>query len=547
MHLRQRLWNPYALVFLSSSCVMVIELVASRLIAPRVGVSLYTWTSVIGVILAGVSIGNYVGGRLADKRASQPLLGIIFALASLASLSILWLNNDLHSVSAPAHVPFIVWVILYIAGVFLLPSLLLGCISPIIVKLSVTSLQHTGRTVGKIYAWSSVGSIAGTFATGFWLISAFGTKTTVIGVASVLMLLALWYLSAARPRRAIVSVVLALAMFGGGIALLQRSGYLASECRSETNYFCINVYAKNDEGNIRELILDRLVHSYSDMNDPTNLLYDYEQTYAALIRPLMTERQNLSAVFIGGGGYTFPRYMEAIRPDSRLLVAEIDPGVTETAYAVLGLDRDSDIVTENVDARMLLSDLDDPGSYDLVFGDAFNDYSVPYHLTTLEFDRLVDRALHPDGLYLVNIIDGGERGSFFRAYVTTLRQVFEHVTVIPSKSDWRGAARTTFIIAAAHEPIDLSHLPDKYTPLSAKELADYIALEPVVILTDDYVPVDNLLAPVIDDSFQLGALDEDISRRIMTRVYAIGGALVAAALAGAVFLLRRRAQRPAAV
>jgi len=528
MRLRQRLWFPSALVFLSSGCIMVIELVASRLIAPRVGVSLYTWTSVIGVILAGISIGNYIGGRLADRYASSALLGLVFALASLSTLSILWLNNDLHELRIPAHAPFAVYILVYIAGVFLLPSLVLGCVSPIIVKLSLKNLQRTGRTVGKIYAWSSVGSIAGTFLTGFVLISALGTKTTVMMVAGLLMLLALWFLTDTTWPRAVARALLLLGLFGGLIWALDHSGFLRSECLVETDYFCINVYeTEKDERTVRELLLDRLVHSYSDIDDPTFLAYGYEQTYAAAIEPLARRNPALSAFFIGGGGYTFPRYLETLFPQSHLVVAEIDPGVTEVAYDYMGLPRDTRVETFNMDARNYLARYAAPDSFDVVFGDAFNDFSVPYHLTTLEFDRLVDRALKPHGLYMVNIIDGGMYGRFFRAYVRTLQQVMRYVAVIPSSQDWRTSVRTTFVILGSQEPLVLDGLPPEYQPLGEEELESYLAEEPPLILTDDYVPVDNLIAPVVSASFTLDQVDPALKQKIATRIRVVTlGALV---------------------
>jgi len=467
MRLRNRLWNPCAVVFLSNTCIMVLELVASRLIAPRLGVSLYTWTSVIGVILAGISIGNYLGGRLADRYASPFFLGVILALASLATLSTLALANALSSVGLPQNLPLLVSVVAYIAALFLLPSLVLGCVSPIVIKLSLTDLQRSGTTVGKIYAWSSVGSIVGTFATGFWLIAWFGTRTVVLLVAAILLAMAIWFLTATRPRRAAIAALVMVLLFGGAVWLLDRGGDLQGECLRETNYYCIKVHDKDmgDGSRVRELVLDRLVHSYSDLDDPTHLVYGYERTYAEVIRPLLEQRSGLSALFIGGGGYTFPRYLEALEPDSRLVVAEIDPEVTEVAHAMLALARDTRIETHNLDARVLLANHDLGTTSDVVFGDAFNDYSVPYHLTTLEFNRLVASLLRDDGMYLVNIIDGGRHGHFLRAYVRTLRMVFPHVAVIPSSADWRESTRTTFVIVASKQPVDLSHLPPSERPL----------------------------------------------------------------------------------
>jgi spermidine synthase len=546
MRFRDRLSNPHAVVFLSSGSIMIMELVASRLIATRLGVSLHTWTSVIGVIMAGISIGNYVGGRLADRGASSRLLGTIFGLASLSSLLILWLNNDLHEFQPPVAIPLLVWVIGYVAGVFLLPSMLLGCISPIVVRLSLKDLQRTGATVGRIYAWSSIGSIFGTFATGFLLISLFGTKNTILLVAGLLMVLALWFSGDAPPRRGLVRVGGWTALFGLSVLLLWRSGYLASECRRESNYFCINVNeTKVDDRSVRELLLDRLVHSYSDLDDPTRLVYGYERTYAGAIRPLLERKPAFDAFFIGGGGYTFPRYLEAIAPASHLVVGEIDPEVTEAAHLWLGLSRDTRIEIHNMDARNYLAWHAMPDSYDVVFGDAFNDYSVPFHLTTLEFGQLVDGVLRDDGIYLVNIIDGGPNGHFMRAYVRTMQRVFQYVAIIPSTPKWRETIRTTFVIAASQQPLDLRQIPSDYAVLSAEDLQSYLDIEAPLMLSDDYVPVDNLMAPVVEDSFVHFAFTPDIIERILPRIIAIGASALLGVLALVVWFIYRRRARTA--
>jgi len=182
------------------------------------------------------------------------------------------------------------------------------------------------------------------------------------------------------------------------------------------------------------------------------------------------------------------------------VVAEIDPGVTQIAREMLGLNGSQRIVAHDEDARTLMASLEDDEPYDLIFGDAFNDFSVPYHLTTLEFTQLVDRLLAPDGLYVANIVDGGGRGSFMRAFVRTQQAVFAHVAVIPTIASWRSAPRTTWVIVASQSPLELDHITSPGTPLPQDELDEYLAMEPPLILTDDFVPVDNLLAPVFMDS-----------------------------------------------
>jgi MFS family permease len=192
------LWQPNLIVFVSSACIMILELVAGRIIAPYVGVSLYTWTSVIGVVLAGISLGNYLGGRLADRWASLRLLGGIFLLGGLSSLGILAVDvmdklTTLDRLTA-SNLSLVIEIVGLTVVLFFVPCAILGTISPVVAKLAVRDLAKTGRTVGKIYAAGSVGSIVGTFATGFVLISWFGTHAIVWGVALVLLGLGLLFL-----------------------------------------------------------------------------------------------------------------------------------------------------------------------------------------------------------------------------------------------------------------------------------------------------------------------------------------------------------------
>jgi MFS family permease len=332
-----RLWAPTLIVFISSACIMVLELVAGRMVAPYVGVSLYTWTSIIGVILAGISLGNYLGGRLADRWASTRLLSLLFLLAGLTSVGVLFV--DALGAAVPSAWPMVVRIIALVAAAFFIPAVILGTISPVVTKLALRDLSSTGITVGRISAAGTVGSIVGTFATGFLLISWFGTHAIVWGVAVVLLLMSLgFFLAGAVPRGRTVAAVLGVALIGGATAVAISQGWTKSRCSLETNYFCINVREDKREGKpVRILILDRLVHSYSDLTDPTRLLYGYEKVYAEATQYQHLKDPKMSALFIGGGGYTFPRYMEAIYPGSALDVIEIDPGVTETAYQLLGL------------------------------------------------------------------------------------------------------------------------------------------------------------------------------------------------------------------
>ena len=500
------LWRPALIVFISNACVMTLELVAGRIIAPYVGVSLYTWTSVIGVILAGMSVGNFVGGKLADRFASRRVLGVLFLLAGLGSLSVLLTANVFgeQGLGLLPGVPLLLRMVLYIGVIFFLPSAVLGTVSPLVIKLTLQDLSRTGNTVGMIYAASSLGSILGTFATGYFLISWFGTRAILLGVGVVLLILGIllgqWTRTVRAPAAA--SALLVAAVF-----VLPLRPIVKGPCLKETNYFCIRVRDQTEGLNqtVRVLTLDRLVHSFSALDNPRRLVYTYEKISSEVTDYLSDRDGVLHAFFIGGGGYTFPRYMEAVYPQSSIDVAEIDPDVTQTAYELLGVARDTRIKTFNEDARLYLKQAPVEQRYNVIFGDAFNDFSVPYHLTTREFDLLVRAHLTDDGVYIVNLIDGKPH-PFVITFLRTLKAVFGNVYLVPTNPDWQNLSRNTYILLASAKPIDVTRLRQYSGSDIIRNIDDWIVTDervdellktgPQYMLTDDYVPVDNLLAPM---------------------------------------------------
>ena len=296
-----------------------------------------------------------------------------------------------------------------------------------IVKLSLSSLDSTGRVVGRIQAAATAGSIAGVFLTGFALISWFGTRAIVAGVVVLLLLLAALshpYLTDTskvakavrrQPALGIVPVVVLVAALG--LAMSAKS-----QCIKESNYFCIDV-GPDQTGQYRELRLDLLIHGIVNPQNPAELIYPYEKLYQQVTESTFPKRQNISSFQIGGGTYSFPRYLAA-NYDAKSLVAEIDPAVTEVARSELGLKDSPEIIIRHRDARMELNERPDSERYDLVLGDAFNDIAVPYHLTTKEFNEKVADHLSPRGLYLVNVVDGKDY-DFLRSFIDTLTKTFQ--------------------------------------------------------------------------------------------------------------------------
>ena len=544
----------YLVVFVSSCCTLILELVAGRILAPFIGVSLYTWTSIIGVVLAGISLGNYLGGRAADRWPQRRTLGILLVAGGLASLAILPLitiatsiptgdlvdpNNRLGGLLPLDRAALLILrIVLITTLIFLPPSFILGMVSPVVIKLTLRDLAHSGGLVGKVYALSTLGSILGTFATGFVLVQLLGTRMIVLGVGLVLLAMAAVFGDLIRVGRAAAPIAAGIVLVGllvparnvkaygcldgGGFELdcVQRSvkdGWdqaTSTGCLHETAYYCIRVAdnpTASDHQTVKELILDHLVHSYNSLEDPNFLEYGYIKVYAEIADYLAQRvpNQAIRVLYVGGGGYTLARHIEATYPNARQEIMEIDPGVTQTVYEQLGVDRSrTNIITYNVDGRLMVNQLlqQNAGQYDLIIGDAFNDLSIPYHLTTLEFDQSLKRLLKPDGFYLALVIDKLRGGKFMPAYTDTVLQVWPAVQVLSDAEPWQSAAPSTYVVAAGNEAVAPERLATIHGQGSNGSAVTHIMPGDLMhqwlddahapILTDDYAPVDNLIAPV---------------------------------------------------
>ena len=517
-----KLLIPSLTVFLSSACIMIIELVASRLIARHLGSSLYTWTSVIGVVLAGITIGNYLGGRIADKYKPQNALSTLFCLASIACVVIVILNNIVGEWMWLWKLSWPVRVFSHITLVFLLPSILLGTISPVVAKMALDRGLPAGRTVGDIYAFGAAGSIAGTFIAGFFLIAAMGTIAIIWTIAFFLLFLSISYRVKAWPVYlwAIILLIFfflssteALAAQELGTTLLLReksdSNILYED---ETPYCWVAVKQVSKNPDIRMFLQDKLKHSEISMDDITDLQYFYTKIFAALTVHATDKVDRPSFLVIGGGGYAFPQFLKKSYPSSHVDVAEIDPGVTEAAHAAFGLPRDTSINSINLDARNHIDDVlrkknisDSTFKYDVIFEDAINDYCVPFQLVTKEFNEKIKDVLSDNGLYLVNLIDTYDNAQFLGAVVNTTKETFPYVYVLTSMEKF-SELRETYVVAASLRPLEPEKIVKNYDRLMRARIFndnDYSYINQKaknILLTDDYAPVENLLSPVVRQS-----------------------------------------------
>jgi spermidine synthase len=470
-----------SLVFFTSAAVLVIEILAARLLAPYLGVSLEVFTGIIGVILAGISFGAWLGGRSADRtdphRLPGPLLiaGGVTALASPLIIDAIGPTLRINALS----------IVFAAAAGFFIPAAILSAVSPVIVKIQLASLDETGRVVGTYSAIGTAGAILGTFATGFVLIAAFPTRPIVVVLGAILTSTGV-ALSLTRSGWTVMSVAAAAVL---GFALIAVGG----PCEYETTYHCAIVEEDPANQAGRTLVLDRLRNSYVDLEDPTYLEFRYIKLIADIVE-VETAEGPLDVVSIGGGGFTMPGYIEHTRPESTNIVLEIDSKLVEIGNEELALTDEIDVVLE--DARISLRDVEDDQA-DVVIGDAYSGASVPWHLTTREYMSEIERVLSPGGTYIMNVIDYDDL-EFVRAQALTLREVFSEVVLFAPDSYLDGEAGGNFILVAANDDVDVAGIEERIDRrggsergIGDTELTQFIG--DAQVLTDDFAPVDQML------------------------------------------------------
>lgn len=226
--------------------------------------------------------------------------------------------------------------------------------------------------------------------------------------------------------------------------------------------------------------------------------------HADLTQAIAARTPAPNILLIGGGGYTYPRWVETVVPSASMEVVEIDPGVTEIAHRDLGLPRDTRIRSHNLDGRQFVQELAPRRHYHLVVQHASNDLSVPYHLMTKEYNDAIRAILTDDGAYLVTVTDHYRDGQLLRAAIRTMQQTFPHVDLLAGQPIWRTGGVYVFVVYGSARPFDLKEVQAalrtrgagsiRTTALPRERLQAYVAAGPQITLTDQYAPVDNLIS-----------------------------------------------------
>jgi MFS family permease len=473
------------LVFVASASVLVLEILAARLLAPYVGVTLETFTGIIGTVLAGISAGAWVGGRLADRHDPASLLGPILVIGgglAMASPSIVAVLGPELRGGHPIN------IVALATAAFFAPALVLSGVTPIVAKLLLSDLGETGAVVGRLSAIGTAGAIAGTFVTGFVLLANVASRPLVLIVGALLVVIGVVLGTTTRTARLQSWALVGAAAAGAALLALQ------GPCLEETAYVCAQITEDPARASGRVLWLDTTRHSYVDLDDPAHLEFRYAQLFGLAIdayRPMGRP----DALFIGGGGFTFPRWFAATRAGGTNLVLELDEGVVAIAEERLGFDAAA-TSTEVVigDARTDLADVAD-ASVDVVVGDAFGGYTVPWHLTTVEFHEDLLATLRPGGLYVLNVIDYPPL-EFVKAQAATLATVFDSVLLIAPDEYLAGEQGGNFVFVASPDPLDPEIIEEALAAAGHSEsvVADVLGwADGAPRLIDDFAPVDQLI------------------------------------------------------
>jgi MFS family permease len=473
-----------ALVFVAAGAVLMLEILAVRLLAPYVGLTLETTTSIIGAALAGIAVGAAVGGYLADRTNTKLLVvGLLIGGGLLALLTVpvvRWIGPGARGSGDLAA--------LGITAISLVPAAaVLSAVSPAVAHLQLHDLRASGTVVGRLSAWATAGALLGTFGAGFVVIPLMpvGTAVLVIGLVLVLAGIALGTTTRLLAPAAVAGVVVAALGFGA------LAGAATSPCLRETNYHCIELEADPETPGGYELVLDNVHNSYVDLNDPTYLRYEYTNWIADSVDGYFPPRKPLDAVFVGGGGFTLPRWLLATRPGSDAEVLEVDGDLVDFDEERLGLRTSPRLRVTVGDARTTMRDVP-TDSADLVVGDAFTGFTVPWHLTTSEWLEEVQRVLKPGGIYAANLVDVGSL-DFIKWESATFLDIFPEAKMItfinPETGELYGG---NIVLLGSNRKMPAKVASQAYGGVTYLESAvEELAAEGEP-LRDDYAPVDQL-------------------------------------------------------
>ncbi|MDW8027160.1 MAG: fused MFS/spermidine synthase [Armatimonadota bacterium] len=513
----------WLIAFLCGAIVMVLEIAGgARILTPHFGSGAITWASVISVFLAGLSIGYFLGGTIADKFPTPNGLGILLILAAL-SIGIIspmerWLFPEetivgVGGVPMPVENPFEriagrYGVLIAATILFAIPSILLGTVSPYLIRLSSKSVETAGRTAGSIYAISTIGSIVGTLGCAFLLLPNWGVKT-VLMQTTVATLFASILCFAMKP-------ISRLKRSGkvNPILLLMVASLLLSLALAQVVYRRDSLYHRiivEEFRGVRYLKFDNSYQSAMDLRDPDRAVFVYTD-YLHLCMLFKPDAKKV--LFIGLGGATAQKKFHKDYHQMLIHTAEIDPAVKEVAEKFFDFREDERMKVFIEDGRVYLRKTKE--RYDIIILDAYfgsrYEVTLPFHLVTREFWWLAQSRLTDDGVVVFNLVGRleGYGSQVTRSILRTMLTVFHELYIFPveyRQMPWLYDRRNLIVIAprktmklSRQELVKRAEQMLKEGKIKIAKLPEYAAdlylrqipMQDVPILTDDYAPVEFL-------------------------------------------------------
>jgi spermidine synthase len=495
----------HAVVFICGAVLMALEIVGSRILAPHFGNSIFVWGSLISVVLAALSLGYWLGGMVADRWPRLAVLGVLIAVPGLLIALLPFVYPSLNRAIATSDLGTRLSPLVSCLVLFLVPSVFLGTISPFAVRLQARAVASVGTTAGGLYAVSTAGSIAGTLLTAFYLIALMGVGNIVHGLGLTLLLTAAGvFLGDRRVGRA------AVAILGMGLVVVtmvwgERTRAAEAGLVLEMDSYYNHIRVAEDSGT-RYMDFDNLRQSAMLLTDPWDLRLRYTRFLSLALAFQPDPRR---ALILGLGGGSFPKRLHRDFPQVTVDAVDIDPEILAIAKRYFQVPEDPRLRLHTRDGRQFVQQTD--ARYDLVFLDAYNSDTIPFHLTTREFYREVRARLTPGAVVVSNIIGHlrGPESAFFRATYRTLSEVFPVVHVIPTYDVSQGVplGEINIILIAMRDGTRLprselmrrvGRVGGRMVPASElSEYASYLMELPIPVsdvptLTDDFAPVEIL-------------------------------------------------------
>jgi len=493
----------YVLVFLAGVGTLATEICASRLLAPYYGSSTIVWANIIGLTLASLSVGYWLGGRIADRDPSPRLLGRLVFLAALLVALIPFVSRPILDVAAKGldelSAGAVVGSFFATLLLFAPPVIVLGMVAPFAIRLAIRDIASAGEVAGRLYATSTLGSLLGTFLPALVLIPAIGTQRTFLVVAALLAVSSCFLLG---PRYLVVAAGLAALVLVPPGAIKSQAGLLDEE----TSYHQYIQVVEKPDGR-RLLYLNEGVAVHSVWRPDSVLTGGVWDAFLAL-PPLLGSRLEHVAI-LGNAAGTTARALAAYYPGVQIDGVELDPAVSRVGRRWFGMGDTPGLTVHDADARPFLRSTDE--RYDLVVVDAYHQPYVPFYLATREFFRLVRDRLAPGGLVALNVAAVPDDDRLVEAVGRTAAAEFRQVLEWP-------ALRFNTIVLGLTEPLDPAELerrlrtgPSDLAPLRELLARDARLLEASGrAWTDDRAPVEWLTdRMIIEYAAEGGRLDED--------------------------------------